>query len=230
MAIIGVHLGFGPQTRVVRVQAEGGRVTRKIVAQHLAPGECLKGVIGRHRGELTPAKADQILSMRGEIAGFGVSAPIDLGLLFAPNSNMVAMAREVTIGQMRLFVEETNYQPVGHSSGKFKKLLKNGAESDIMVYTNETDCLIFAKWALSKVQAQDPRIQTLGLPSNEKWSEMMRTFRGQQTGQHWERVSEGFFRSFRYDVRYHGSQEERFNFSAFRLVGTYQKVTPHVLG
>lgn|GEM_PF-3087295 len=219
MPMQGVYLVFGPRTRVVTVQAKGGVVTRGTVAQHVATGEHLRGVIGHHEGGLAPAQADRILRKRVEITGLGVSAPVDLGLLFDPNSNMVAMAGEVTVGQMKQFVEATRYQPIGHGIASFNNLLSAGADSDIMVFTKEADCLAFAAWALPKAQAQDPRIQTLGLPSDREWLRMRAAFRGQQAGQYWERLSDGGFRSFHNEDRNnYNNRENRYNNNAFRLV------------
>jgi len=151
-------------------------------------------------------------------------APLDLGLLFDSNSDMVAMKKEVTIGQMKQFVEEKDYRPKGDNVEQFSKLIVKGDASAPMVYTNEIDCLAFAMWALPGAQAQDPRILTLGLPSDGQWVRMRQAFRGQQTGENWERLDDNAFRSFPGEYRdNYGYQEGRCDGDAIRLVGTYKK-------
>jgi hypothetical protein len=161
-----------------------------------------------------------------EIGASQVPAPFDLGLLFDPKSNMVAMRGEVTIGQMRQFVQETGYRPEGYNTEDFNRLIAEGNVSSPMVFTNEADCLAFIGWAKPLAQASDPRIQTLGLPSDSQWVDMRQTFRGQQTGSNWERLSDNSFRSFRLGDRfnyYFGCLPEyRSGSYAFRLVGTYK--------
>jgi len=158
---------------------------------------------------------------------------LDLGLLFDPNSNKVVMAGQVTIGQMRRFVDETRYTAEGNNSQGFNKQIQSGDASAFTTFTNETDCLAFARWALSKVEAQyhnqGIEILTLGLPDDKQWVEMRQVFSGQQqTGIFWERLASGFFRSFLCENRncsYFGA-ESRCDIVAFRLVGTYRKIIP----
>ncbi|MCX5750910.1 MAG: hypothetical protein NT099_04500 [Candidatus Saganbacteria bacterium] len=159
-----------------------------------------------------------------KMPGESPAVPIDLGLLFDPKSNRVAMRGEVTIGQMKRFVEETRYNPKGDNAGQFNELIAEGNASSPMVFTNEADCLAFIGWVLTKAQASDTRIQTLALPSDSEWVGMRQAFRGQQTGSTWERLSDNYFRSFRFESRndhYYGP-EFRCGDNAFRLVGTYK--------
>lgn len=161
-------------------------------------------------------------------------APLDLGLLFDPNSNMVAMREAVTVGQMRLFVQDRGYRPEEGScnAGDFDNLIKEGDASAPMVFTNEADCLAFIKWALPKAQAQDPRIQTLGLPSNDQWVRMRQAFKGPQRGKSWEswgvweRLKDTFFFFPRawYSVSIYRPEDRALD-TVFRLVGTYQKIS-----
>jgi hypothetical protein len=120
-----VHLVIGPRTRVVSVQVNGGRVNRKIIRKLMKNGEQLLGVIGHHRGTLSPEGALKILEARVEALDVSRSrsADLKLDLLFDPNSNMVAMRGEVTIGQMRQFVKETRYVATGYNADEFKRLI-----------------------------------------------------------------------------------------------------------
>jgi hypothetical protein len=160
------------------------------------------------------------------VGALQVAASVDLCLLFDPESDKVAMKDEVTIGQMRQFVKETGYAPAegSHNAREFNRLIAEGDASSPMVFTNETDCLAFAEWALVKAQAQDPRIQTLGLPSDSQWVNMRQIFGGQQTGSKWERLADNCFRSFFLDGR-NGDFNRvcRYVSCTFRLVGTYTK-------
>gem|GEM_PF-6918794 len=207
----------------VRLLIEGGRWAMMTAADAaLTETERASIVEARQRPTITEISVGSMSEV--EKVATPLVAPLDLGLLFDSKSNMVAMAGEVTIGQMRLFVQETKYKATGHNAKKFNKLVKEGDASAPMVFTNEADCLAFILWALSKAQAQDPRIQTLGLPSDSQWESMRQTFRGQQSGEHWERLSDNYFRSFHFEDRsLNYLPENRWDTYAFRLVGTYQK-------
>jgi hypothetical protein len=228
MALQKVNLVFGggkTRVRVVPVRVKDGQVTNETIGRQMKPGEKLLGVIGHFQVKLTAAKARKIMSGRIALAEVAKqAAPLDLGLLFDPKSNMVAMAGEVTVGQMRQFIEETGYKPKGHNAGGFNRLIKNGQASAFMVFTIAEDCLAFINWALPRVQAQDSRIETLSLPDlkNSYW----KTFKRKLTGgvNNYERLSgDDGCRSFLDGRRNpYPNPAHRFNNNAFRLVGTYK--------
>lgn len=223
------------QVRFRAVDRRAGSVpaeeARRIVGQRLAGHQG----VGLRPAD-SPAEAAALLSMRGKPQPVSVNpieeikAPsgsvFDLGLLFDTTSNMVAMAGEVTIGQVRQFSEEAGYRPKSGSpnADQFSKLVANGDAFTPMVFTNEVDCLRFIEWALFKAKAQDPRLETLGLPSDEQWLTMRRVFKGQLTGLLKERLSDNFFRSLLNENRTKPYNPRMRHYShAFRLVGTYKK-------
>jgi hypothetical protein len=233
MKIVKVFSPEGAARFIARQLADSG-VTgdpfgRRAIAALNRTGQIAASVrVGSAPGENQAGGVVAAVAVRG-IEKISPTGPVlDLDLLFDRYSNMVAMRGEVTIEQMRQFVEETGYKAAGHNADDFTRLLGGGKASNPMVFTNEADCLTFIKWAWPKAQAQDPRIETLGLPSKGEWGSLLGRYGAQIDGKYWERLLDNSFRSFRGGDRSdYRNPEARYSTNSFRLVGTYKRGVAH---